>query len=165
MVVPLLAVAIAASAPGPRLVDIHVSDGSVAYAGDRRLLTTVSPNGDGFRDAAIVHFRLTGPARVRLDVVATEMLRAGKTGTQVIWSTARAFASGPCQFVWRPARTTQPRTYILRLRVNGRSYGSYGPGSKQNAQVVRVQGIDAAFTRRSYAPGETAELRLATDTR
>jgi hypothetical protein len=26
-----------------------------------------------------------------------------------------------------------------------------------------VQGIDAAFTRRSYAPGETAELRLATD--
>jgi hypothetical protein len=31
--------------------------------------------------------------------------------------------------------------------------------------VVRVQGIDAAFTKRSYAPGESAELRLATDAR
>jgi hypothetical protein len=165
VVVPLLAAVLAVAAPAPRVVELRVSDGSVPFAGDRRLLTTVSPNGDGFRDAAIVHFRLTRPAKVRLDVVATEMLRAGKTGTQVIWSTARAFASGPCQFVWRPARTTQPRTYILRLRVNGRSYGSYGPGSRQNAPVVRVQGIDAAFTRRSYAPGETAELRLATDTR
>jgi hypothetical protein len=165
MVVPLLAVAIAASAPGPRLVDIHVSDGSVAYAGDRRLLTTVSPNGDGFRDVAIVHFRLTGPARVHMDVVATEMLRAGTTGTQVVWSTTRMFSRGPGELVWRPARSTQPRTYILRLRVGGRVYGVYGPGRRPNAPVVRVQGIDAAFTRRSYAPGETAELRLATDAR
>src|ERR671934_605648 len=163
MVVPLLAVAIAASAPGPRLVDIHVSDGSVAYAGDRRLLTTVSPNGDGFRDVAIVHFRLTGPARVHMDVVATEMLRAGTTGTQVVWSTTRMFSRGPGELVWRPARSTQPRTYILRLRVGGRVYGVYGPGRRPNAPRVRVQGIDAAFTRRSYAPGETAELRLATD--
>jgi hypothetical protein len=28
-----------------------------------------------------------------------------------------------------------------------------------------VQGVDAAFTKRSYAPGESAELRLATDAR
>ena len=28
-----------------------------------------------------------------------------------------------------------------------------------------MQGIDAAFTKRSYAPGESAELRLATDAR
>ena len=31
--------------------------------------------------------------------------------------------------------------------------------------MVRVQGIDAAFTKRSYAPGQAAELRLATDAR
>jgi hypothetical protein len=165
MVVPLLAVALAAPAPTARLVDLRVSDGSAPYAGDRRLLTTVSPNGDGFRDSAIVHFRLTRPATVRMDVVATEMIRAGTTGTQVIWSTTRAFSRGPGELVWRPARSTEPRTYIIRLRVGGRVYGVYGPGRKPNAPVVRVQGVDAAFTRRSYAPGETAELRLSTDAR
>src|SRR5205085_1702617 len=64
-----------------------------------------------------------------------------------------------------PARSTQPRTYILRRTVGRRVYGAYRPGGAQNAPVVRVQGIDAAFTRRSYAPGEQAELRLATDAR
>jgi hypothetical protein len=49
--------------------------------------------------------------------------------------------------------------------VGSRVYGAYGPGRRQDAPVVRVQGIDAAFTRRSYAPGESAELRLATDAR
>src|SRR5205823_11665333 len=123
MVVPLLAVALAAPAPRPRLVDLRVSDGSVPFAGDRRLLTTVSPNGDGFRDSAIVHFRLTRPATVRMDVVATEMLRAGATGTHVVWNTKRAFPGGPGQLVWRPTRSTQPRTYIVRLHVGGHVYG------------------------------------------
>jgi hypothetical protein len=166
VLVPLLAAAtFAAHAPAPRLVDIRVSDGSAPFAGDRRLLTTVSPNGDGFRDTAVVHFRLTRAATVRLDVVATEMVRAGETATQVVWTTTRTFPAGPGRLVWRPARSTQPRTYILRLRVSGRVYGAYGPGGRQDAPVVRVQGIDAAFTRRSYAPGQTAELRLATDAR
>src|SRR5437868_5029220 len=151
MVVPLLAVALAASAPGPQLVDLRVSDGSVPFAGDRRLLTTVSPNGDGFRDSAIVHFLLTRPATVRMDVVATEMLRAGTTGTHLVSRTTRTFPPGPGKLVWRPARASQPRTYILRLRVDGHVYGVYGPGVRPNAPVVRVQGIDAAFTRRSYA--------------
>ena len=44
-------------------------------------------------------------------------------------------------------------------------YGAYGPSGRPDAPVVRVQGIDAGFTRRSYAPGESAELRLATDAR
>ncbi len=33
------------------------------------------------------------------------------------------------------------------------------------APVVRVQGIEAEFPRRSYAPGERADLRIATDAR
>ena len=159
------AVLLAALALGPALQDLHVTNGSEPFAGDRRLLTTVSPNGDGFRDAAIVHFRLTRPARVRLDVVATNMVRAGKGGTSSVWHTSRLFGAGPGTLTWRPARSTQPRTYILRLRVGSRVYGGYGPGGRQDAPVVRVQGIDAAFTKRSYAPGESAELRLATDAR
>jgi hypothetical protein len=155
----------AAMALTPALQDLHVANGSAPFAGDHRLLTTVSPNGDGFRDSAIVHFRLTRPARVRLDVMATNMIRAGKGGTSSVWHTTRPFAVGPGTLTWRPAPSTQPRTYILRLRAGARVYGGYGPNSRQNAPVVRVQGVDAAFTKRSYAPGESAELRLATDAR
>src|SRR2546421_12193470 len=107
----------AALALAPSLQDLHVTNGSAPFAGDRSLLTTVSPNGDGFRDRAIVHFRLTRPARVTMDVVATNMVRAGKTGTSAVWHASRLFRAGPGTLVWRPARTMQPRTYILRLRV------------------------------------------------
>ena len=164
MIAPFVAAAVA-SAPSPRLVDVRVTNGSAPFAGDRRLLTTVSPNGDGFRDAAIVHFRLTAPAVVRMDAVETQLLRAGTTGGTRIWTTTRRFRAGAGQLVWRPSHSTEPRTYVLRLTVGNRVYGAYGPAGRQDAPVVRVQGIDAAFTRRSYAPGETAELRLATDAR
>jgi hypothetical protein len=151
--------------PVADLTHLKVTNGSAPFAGDRRLLTTVSPNQDGFRDAAIVHFRLNRAARVRLDVVATNMARAGKTDTTVVWHTGRRFPAGPGRLVWRPAPSTQPRTYVLQLRVGRRVYGGYGPGGRQDAPVVRVQGIDAGFTKRSYAPGEAAELRLSTDAR
>jgi N,N-dimethylformamidase beta subunit-like protein len=151
--------------PGPLLLDLHVTNGSAPFAGDRPLLTTVSPNRDGFRDAAVVHFRLTRPAAVSMEVVATNMVRAGKGGTTVVWRTSRPFAAGPGTLRWRPAANTQPRTYIIRLKVGSRVYGGYGPSGRQNAPVVRIQGIDAWFTKRSYAPGESAELQLATDAR
>jgi hypothetical protein len=159
------ALLLAALALTPTLQNLHVTNGSAPFAGDRRLLTTVSPNGDGFRDQAIVHFRLARSARVRMDVVATNMVSAGKGGTSVVWHESRPFGPGPGTLTWRPARSTQPRTYILRLRVGSRLYGAYGPHGRQNAPAVRVQGLDAAFTKRSYAPGESAELRLATDAR
>jgi hypothetical protein len=164
-VTALLLAAAALAGSGPELVDLRVTNGSTPFAGDRRLLTTVSPNRDGFRDAAVVHFRLTRPARLRLEAVATNMVRAGKAGTTVVWQTSRRLPAGPGKLVWRPALSTQPRTYILRLTVGRRVYGGYGPAGRQNAPVVRVQGIDAGFTKRSYAPGESAELRLATDAR
>jgi hypothetical protein len=93
------------------------------------------------------------------------MVRAGKGGTSSVWHTTQQLGAGAGVLVWHPARSTQPRTFILRLRVGSRVYGAYGPGARQNAPVVRVQGVDAAFTKRSYAPGESAELRLATDAR
>jgi hypothetical protein len=58
--------------PPPALVAISVSNRSTPFAGDRRLLTTVSPNADGFRDHALVRFTLTAPALVRMDVVRTD---------------------------------------------------------------------------------------------
>ena len=166
MIVTVLAASLTlAASPSPALTDLHVTDGSAPFAGDGRLLATVSPNGDGFRDAATVHFRVARPARVRLEVIATNMVRAGVGGTTVIWKTSRQFGAGAGSLTWRPAHSTQPRTYLMRLRVGSRVYGGYGPSGRKNAPVVRVQGIDAWFTKRSYAPGESAELRLATDAR
>jgi len=165
VLLPLVAAVAAVSSPGSALLDLRVSNGSAPFAGDRRLLTTVSPNGDGFRDEAIVRFTLTRAATVRMDALATQMVSAGRTGTTTVWSETRTLRAGAGRLVWHPARSTQPRTYILRLTLGRRVYGAYRPGGAQNAPVVRVQGIDAAFTRRSYAPGETAEVRLATDAR
>src|SRR5205823_774057 len=128
-------------------------------------------NGDGFRDAAFVHFRLPRPARVSMEVVATNMLRAGKTGTSSVWHTSRLFGAGPGTLVWRPTRSTQPRTYILRLRVGARVYGAYGPGGRQDAPVVRVgdwpSGLyfvraTAADGRVGYAPFIVRPRRLGT---
>jgi N,N-dimethylformamidase beta subunit-like protein len=154
----LLLAAMALSGQTPQLLDLHVTNGGIPFAGDRLLLATVSPNGDGFRDEAVVEFLLRRPATVSIEAVATNSVRAGESGATVVWRSSKRFAAGPCRFVWRPARSTQPRTYILRLRIGARVVGGKAP-------VVRVQGVDASFTRRSYAPGESAVLRLATDAR
>ncbi|MEK6273794.1 MAG: N,N-dimethylformamidase beta subunit family domain-containing protein [Actinomycetota bacterium] len=146
----------------PPLHDLSVSNGSRPFAGDGRLLTTVSPNADGLRDRAIVRFRLDRGATVRLDVLRTDTLHPGRA-TKAVWSTTRRFRPGRHQIVWRPARATEPRTYVLRLRVGRRVYMNF-PGRKRRAPVVRVQGIEAGFPRRSYAPGEQAELRISSDT-
>ena len=143
------------------LHDLRVTNGSQRYAGDNRLLTTVSPNGDGFRDRAIVSFRLRSGATVRMDVLRTDTLHPGRA-TTTIWSTTRRLRAGRRTLVWRPARGTEPRTYVLRLTVGRRVYMNL-PGKTRHAPVVRVQGIQATFPRRSYAPGEQAELRISTD--
>jgi N,N-dimethylformamidase beta subunit-like, C-terminal len=145
----------------PALHDVHVTNGSRPYAGDGRLLATVSPNGDGFRDRAIVGFRLDRAATVKLDVLRTDTLRPGRA-TKTVWSTTRRFRAGRRQIVWRPDRNTEPRTYVLRLRVGRRVYMNI-PGKRRRAPVVRILGVEAGFPRRSYARGEQAELRIATD--
>ena len=54
----------------PQLV-LRATNGGDAFAGDNQLLTTISPNGDGFRDRANVTFRLREPATVTMDVTRT----------------------------------------------------------------------------------------------
>jgi hypothetical protein len=155
-----LALALAAGA-SPALHDLQVTNGSRPFAGDNRLLTTVSPNEDGFRDRAIVAFRLDRSATVRLDVLRTDTLHPGRS-TKTIWTLTRRLRAGRRVLVWRPARDTEPRTYVLRLRVGKRVYMNL-PGRPPRAPVVRIQGIEAGFPRRSYAPGDEADLRIATD--
>ncbi len=158
--------------PAPRLLGLAVGNGSAPFAGDRRLLTTVSPNGDGFRDRAMVTFRLDRPARVRLDVVQTDSLRRAAIRPEIVWTTTRRLLPGRHRLVWRPRSTAAERTYVLRLMVTGgrgarRLYGLPRPGPRPRveAPVVRVLGISASFPRPSYVPGENANLSIATDAR
>jgi N,N-dimethylformamidase beta subunit-like, C-terminal len=159
----------AAPPPPPALYELAVSNGSAPFAGDRPLLTTVSPNGDGFRDAAVVRFSLTRAARVRMEAVRTDTVREGRPATSAVWARSWKLNPGPQTLRWRPAATTAPRTYILRLTVRGatgtaaRDYGAYPPHGRVDAPVVRVQGIEAGFAEPSYAPGETAEVTISTD--
>ena len=165
-------VAVPATAHGasaPRLLDLRLDNGSSPFLGDGRMLTTVSPNGDGFRDAAHLHFTLTAPARIAVTVVVTDTVHSDPedTATGVVARLpARAFPRGPGTIVWRPAKTLAPRTYVLELTVTGaggrRVYGLAKPG-RAHGPVVRVQGVDAGFLDPSYAPGQEAAVEVATD--
>jgi hypothetical protein len=70
----------------------------------------------------------------------------------------RVLPRGANVIVWRPKRSTPPRTYLLRLTA------ASGAGKRVYAGlVVRVQGIEAGFLKPSYAPGESAAVTVATD--
>ncbi|MEZ5101269.1 MAG: DUF6605 domain-containing protein [Thermoleophilia bacterium] len=156
-----------AATGAPALLGLRVTNGGPPFAGDRRLLATISPNGDGFRDRAVVTFRLKRPARVTLQAFTTR-----KTLESVVHEQVVRLGAGRHTLRWRPPATLEPRTYVLALTVRDargrvRQYGCAQPVPclVQPAPVVRVQGVDAAFTRQSYAPGEQAELSIATDAR
>jgi len=169
----VVAALIAGSAPAgagpPRLLGLRISNGGTPFAGDTPLLATVSPNGDGFRDRALIRFKLDRSASVEVRVVATDEVRRP---VKTIWTTRRRLAAGPHTIGWRPARTTPDRTYLVRFLVEGRTggrrvYGFEPPrrGRFTSGLVVRVQGIDAGFLARSYPVGGDATVAISTDAR
>jgi hypothetical protein len=171
----LLLVAAAAPAtrvhPAPRLLDLRVSNGSTPYAGDGRLLTTVSPNGDRFRDRAIVSFRLTVSATVELDVLRTVNVKRGTNTVQTIVTERHAFNPGRHRLVWTPAHSVPSGSYVLELTVTDaegrkRIYNDLPVAGRVRvrAPVVRIQRIDVSIGAR-YMPGETAVVSVATDAR
>jgi len=158
-------------APAPKLLDLRVSNGSTPYAGDRPLLTTVSPNGDGFRDRAVVRFRLTKSATVELDVLQTVNVKRGKNTVQTISSVRHAFSRGRHRLVWTPARSLPSGTYVLELTVTDtqgrrRIYNDLPLAGRVRirAPVVRIQRIGVSVGAR-YMPGQTAVASVATDAR
>lgn len=157
--------------PAPRLLDLRVSNGSTPFAGDGPLLTTVSPNGDGFRDRAIVSFRLVAGATVELDVLKTQNVKRGQNTVQTISTTRVPFQAGGHHLVWTPPRTIAEGTYVLELIVTDaqgrrRIYNDVPLAGRVrvNAPVVRIQRINVSMGPR-YEPGQTAVVSLATDAR
>ncbi len=137
------------------------------FSGDGRLLATISPNRDGLRDVAKVSFTLTEEATVRFVVNRTGFLRAQPVYEQIV-----RLPAGPHTLTWFPPRTIAPRTYLVRLHAvdsagNRHIYGASNAesGRRPTAPVIRVLGVDAGFTRESYAPGDKAVLRIETDAR
>ena len=165
------AVPAAAVEPVPRLLDLRVGNGSTPFAGDGRLLTTVSPNGDGFRDRAIVRFVLDGDATVELDVLQTLNVKRGRSSVQTIWSARYAFRRGRHRLAWTPERTIANGTYVLELTLTDalgrrRIYNDFPVGGhvRVSAPVVRIQRVDVSLGPR-YTPGQTARVSIATDAR
>ena len=147
----------------PRLSSLRVDNDGAPYARDWRLLTTVTPNGDGLRDRAVIRFTLSEPA-----TVVFEALSATR-GTKPVFAERLDLPAGPGSIAWTPSPDLGPRTYVTRLILidgagNRRLVGRGRAGGTGLAgPVVRVQGVDASFGRISYAAGETATLRVATD--
>ena len=134
------------------------------YAGDRTLLATVSPGVAG-RDAARISFALERPARISVEAV-----RTGIAGvSSVVWETEGRYGPGDHVVDWEPALGELPGTYVMRVTsaAHGRRrvYGSRRPATPERAvaPVVRVLGIEAAFSRRVYAPGEKMALTIFAD--
>jgi N,N-dimethylformamidase beta subunit-like protein len=147
-----------------RLDHLRISSNSPPFAGDGALLATLSPNGDGFRDYARIHFDLSEAASVTLDAQRTTM-----EATSVYTRTWR-FRAGPHSIGWLPADNVTARTYQLALTTadlagNTLTYGSSDPyvDRSPRAPVVRVQGVDAMFLRESYEPNTLGALHIATD--
>ena len=83
------AAARAAVGRGPELLGLRVRSAR-PFAGDRRLFATLSPR----RGAARVSFRLTRPARVQMEAVRTDTIRAGRpTGETVCAVSATSAAT------------------------------------------------------------------------
>jgi hypothetical protein len=148
----------------PSLRGLSVRNRGRGFAGDRSFFATVSPGVRG-RDTAAVSFSLDRAARVRLEAVRTALRKP-----TVVWTTEKRLPPGEHSLKWQPAPETGVGSYVMRLTVESNQgrhkvYGGKRPSRPElaTAPVVRVLGVEAAFDRRSYVPGETARLTIAAD--
>ncbi|MBA2460468.1 MAG: hypothetical protein H0V45_01660 [Actinobacteria bacterium] len=148
----------------PKISGLSAHNRGRPFAGDNRMLTTISPNRDGLRDAARIPFTLGEAARVRFEVARTT------TSPEPVYRRSALLGAGRHTFTWYPPKSIGARTYLVRITVrdiagNRRTYGSSTAtgGRRVTAPVIRVLGLEAAFTRESYRPGQVARLAVSTD--
>jgi len=149
----------------PRLTKLDAHTRSRApFQGDDERLTTISPNGDGLRDAARIRFTLSERARVRFEVTRTV------SSPQTVYELTANLRPGRKTFTWHPPKAMGARTYLVRLTAidgagNRRSYGADNAreGRRLRSAVVRVLGVDAGFADESYVASSSARLAIETD--
>jgi hypothetical protein len=175
LLLPVLLFAPAATAdqpplPSPRPVIPEARFMTVAtdhpYVGDRPMLATVTPNGDGYRDLVRIRFYVTAPARVTVRMQATQ--RNFQRIAQPAWAVRRKVTRGWQEVTWRPSRSLEPTTYVTLITLawgtNVLQYGRLARDSTNpQSPIVRVLAVDATLDKPSYVPGETAQLTIAND--
>jgi hypothetical protein len=87
-----------------------------------------------------------------------------------IYAITKQVPAGSSVLTWAPDATVPARTYVVQLHVSddAGNVADYGPetayvGRTPRTPVIRVQGVDAAFTRLSYTGGQVANLNVSTD--
>jgi hypothetical protein len=167
----------AEAAPAGSVVSHVEVSSATPFAGDHRMLATVSPLGPGNRPSALLRLGMRASAHVAVDVVDRNAPGVHASATEGATasgqpSLTRIFdgklGRGTHDIVWTPPASTPPGTYSLVVTITdkhgGRSVlGAANPAhpALPAAPVVRVLGIDATFENRSYAPGDTANLIVA----
>jgi hypothetical protein len=133
------------------------------FAGDHRLLTTISPNGDGVRDRAAIPVTIPRAATVRLTIARTA------TRARAVYSRIYRLPAGRHFLRWAPDERTPPRTYLTLLEIRdargSRRYGTRNgnPAARQQTRAIRVLEVEAAFRHESYRPGARASLHVSAD--
>src|SRR2546427_8186064 len=79
----------AANATSAAVTHISLTNGGRPFSGDNRLLTTITPNGDGVRDRATIHFQLSAAAVVHFEIADVETPRPKPVETRTIPLRAR----------------------------------------------------------------------------
>jgi len=89
---------------------------------------------------------------------------------KAFYTLTATFGRGTHTMTWNPGTNLNPRTYLIRFTAvdTTGNRGTYGApnafvGRHARGVVVRLQGIDTAFTKPSYLPGELAQIHIATD--
>ncbi len=148
----------------PSLAKVSVRNIGARYRGDRRFFASVSPGVRG-RDRASIRFSLDRPATVRI-----EALRTALRQRTVVWQVEQQLPAGANRIWWKPDSKLPVGSYVMRLTVedddgNRKTYGGRraAKAASSTTPVVRVLGVEAAFEKRSYAPGETAVLTVSAD--
>src|SRR5215212_6376193 len=113
MLLVALVATVPAAANGARestpSIDVHASNGNTPFQGDTPSLVTVSPNGDGFREAVTIRYHLESDARVRVDS------RLHGVYGRRLQADIGAIAAGDHVYRWTPPPRPVPATYELRI--------------------------------------------------
>jgi hypothetical protein len=133
---------------GPFLI-VRASNGGTPFQGDTSTLVTVSPNGDGYREAVTIHYRLREDACVRVDASRHGAARRRRQADLGL------VTAGAHVYRWLPPPRPVPGSYLLRLSTR----------TDSATVVVHVLGIDVGAARSTYDPGEVASLSVRTDAR
>ena len=144
----------------PVLEIVEIDNGGLPGCGDGSALTTVTPAFADERATVTLQYNVTAPGTVRTEVCANRL-----SGLAPVWSHTQQAGAGMHAVSWTVPPSAGTGTYAMSVSATtSNGTATIGPclagGADRRGPVVRVVGIDAAFARRSYRPGQLARLSI-----